>query len=46
MIDHIPLLYNAMSFKKTLYSKHRAKLKIERQRYRNRKDENLVLPKE
>ena len=33
-------------FKKTLNSKHRAKLKIKSQIYRNTKDENLVLPKE
>ena len=35
-----------LSLKKTLNSKHRAKLKIKSQRYRNTKDENLVLPKE
>ena len=40
-----------MSYKKTLNSKHRAKLKIESQRYRNIKKqkteiENLILSKE
>ena len=40
-----------MSFKKTFSSTHRAKLKIESQRYKTRKpkthkDENVVLPKE
>ena len=39
-----------MSYKKTLNSKHRAKLKIESQRYRNTKKqkteiENLILSK-
>ena len=32
--------------KNTLNSKNRAKLKIKSQRYRNMKDESLVLPKE
>ena len=32
--------------KNTLNSKYRAKLKIKSQRYRNMKDEKLVLPKE
>ena len=47
MIDFIPWLYNAIkSFKKTLNSKHRVKLKGKSQRCRNIKNENLVLPKE
>ena len=47
MIDYIPGSYNVIkSFKETLNSKHRTKLKIKSQRYRNTKDENLVLSKE
>ena len=52
MIDYyIPWLYNvSKSFKKTFNSKQWAKLKIETQRYRNKKKtkrkKDLVLPKE
>ena len=47
MIDYIPGLYNVIkSFKETLNSKQRSKLKIKSQRYKNTKDENLVLSKE
>ena len=38
MIDYIPWLYNII--KKTLNSKHTAKLKIKSQRYRNTNDIN------
>ena len=47
MIDYISWLHNvSKSFKKTLNSKHKTKLERKSQRYRNTKDENLVLPKE
>ena len=49
MIDYIPWLCNVInvikSFKKTLNSKYRTKLKIKSQRYRNTKHKSLVLPK-
>ena len=47
MIDNIPWLYDVIkSFKRTLNSKHRPKLKIKSQRYGNMKDKDLVLSKE
>ena len=47
MTDYILGLYNVIkSFKETLNSKQRTKLKIKSQKYRNTKDENLVFSKE
>ena len=41
IIEYIPVRLLYKSFKKTLNSKHRAKLKIESQRYRNKKNQNI-----
>ena len=40
------MLLNVLFSDYTMFLSLRAKLKIKSQRYRNKKDENLVLPKE